>query len=199
MTNVDCSHYAFTVKLLLKKPATIRTETTDSMIWDAGRSDQASILHPSMEVTYPFDILQQQQFRVTYSFSIFNILEKMLVSFFFSLALSCLLIFCMIYQITTIFMQQRIDEMRKSFMLTMIHELKRPITALKLCVSFIKNDKMMADREMKEEIIKNSHNELDNLSSYFSKLRDVMADTIESINFQSERTCRTVRRKAVSP
>jgi two-component system phosphate regulon sensor histidine kinase PhoR len=163
------------------KPATIRIETTDSMIWDAGRFDHASIWYPSMEVIYPFNVLQQQQFRVTYSFSVFNILEKMLVSFFFSLALSFLLIFCMIYQIKTIFMQQRMDEMRKNFMFTMIHELKRPITALKLCVSFIKNDKMMVDREMKEEIIKNSHNELDNLSSYFSKLRDVMADDIKTV------------------
>jgi two-component system phosphate regulon sensor histidine kinase PhoR len=163
------------------EPATIRIETTDSMIWDAERFDHPSIRHPSMEVTYPFNILQQQQVRVTYSFSVFNILEQMLVSFFFSLALSFFLIFCMIYQITTVFMQQRMDEMRKSFMFTMIHELKRPITALKLCVSFIKNDKMMTDREMKEKIIKNAHNELDNLSSYFSKLRDVMAGDTKTV------------------
>lgn len=163
------------------EPTAISIETTDSMIWDDGRLDHTSLRHPSMEVTYPFNILQQQQFRVTYHFSVFNVLEKMLVSFFFSLALSFLLIFCMIYQITTIFRQQRIDEMRRSFMFTMIHELKRPITALKLCVSFIKNDKMMADRDMKEDIIKNSYNELENLSSYFSKLRDVMADDTKTV------------------
>lgn len=45
----------------------------------------------------------------------------------------------------------------------------------------MKNDKMMQDKEIKEEILQNSHNELDNLSSYFSKLRDVMADDSENI------------------
>ncbi|MDR1682772.1 MAG: HAMP domain-containing histidine kinase [Candidatus Symbiothrix sp.] len=162
-------------------PDLISIETTDSMIWDAGRTGHTLFLHPSMDVTYPFNILQQQQFRVTYRFSVFDILRTMLFSFICSLMLSFLLIFCFLYQIATIFRQQRIDETRKSFIFTMLHELKRPITALKLCVSFMRNDKMMQDSEMKEEIINNSHNELDNLSSYFSKLRDVMADDTDTI------------------
>ena len=51
-----------------------------------------------------------------------------------SLILVLLLVFCLIYQIKTILKQRKIDEMRKSFVNTMIHELKRPRTNLEKCV-----------------------------------------------------------------
>jgi two-component system phosphate regulon sensor histidine kinase PhoR len=162
-------------------PTSIQIETTDSMIWNHDKIRRSSIFRPVLEVTYPFDILQKQQFRVSYHLSVSAIFERMLASFICSVILSFLLIFCLIYQINTIFRQQRIEELRKNFVHTMIHELKRPITALKLCISFVKNDKLMKDNKMKEEIIGNAHNELDNLSSYFSKLRDVMVDDLKNI------------------
>jgi two-component system phosphate regulon sensor histidine kinase PhoR len=162
-------------------PTAIQIETTDSTVWNPCRINHTSVFYPTLEVTYPFNIFQKQQFRVSYRLNVWVIFEKMLVSLICSVIFSFLLFFCLIYQISTIFRQQRIEELRKSFIYTMIHELKRPITALKLCVSFMKNDKMMQDSEMKEEILLNSHNELENLSSYFSKLRDVMADDLENI------------------
>jgi two-component system phosphate regulon sensor histidine kinase PhoR len=162
-------------------PAAIQIETTDSAVWSPDRINHTSIFHPTLEVTYPFNIFQKQQFRVSYRLDVWVIFEKMLLSLICSIIFSFLLIFCLVYQINTIFRQQRIEELRKSFIYTMIHELKRPITALKLFVSFMKNDEMVQDNEMKEEILRNSHNELDNLSSYFSKLRDVMADDLENI------------------
>jgi two-component system phosphate regulon sensor histidine kinase PhoR len=162
-------------------PETIQIETTGSAVWEPGRINHTSVFRPTLEVTYPFDILQKQQFRVSYRLSVLSIFEKMLLSFICSVILSCLLIFCLIYQINTIFRQQHIEELRKNFIHTMIHELKRPVTALKLCISFMKNDKMMQDKTMKEEILRNSHNELDNLSSYFSKLRDVTTDDLDNI------------------
>jgi len=159
----------------------IKIETTDSTVWNPERINHTSFLNPVFEVAYPFDILQKQQFRILYSLKTSTVFNKMLISFICSVILSFLLIFCLIYQIRTIFRQQRIDELRKSFIYSMTHELKRPITALKLCISFFKNDKLMKDSKMKEDIIRNSHNELDNLSSYFSKLRDVMEDDLQSI------------------
>jgi len=47
----------------------------------------------------------------------------------------------------------------------MIHELKRPVQALKMCIAFL-NDKSM-------RTIHDSMSELDNLSAYLSKLRDM--------------------------
>jgi two-component system phosphate regulon sensor histidine kinase PhoR len=45
----------------------------------------------------------------------------------------------------------------------------------------MKNDRMMQDKAMKEDIISSSQNELDNLSSYFSKLRDLTYSDMEEI------------------
>ena len=62
----------------------------------------------------------------------------------------------------------------------MIHELKRPISTLKMCVSFMGNERMMQDEEGMQRILASSHNELDNLTSYFSKLRDItLSDATE--------------------
>ena len=90
-----------------------------------------------------------------------------------SLVLSILLITCLVAQIATIRKQRKLEELRQDFIHTMIHELKRPISTLKMCVSFMRNEKLMQDKESKEAIIADSSNELDNLSSYFSKLRDL--------------------------
>ena len=42
-----------------------------------------------------------------------------------------------------------------------------------MCVSFMGNERMMQDVESKQKILSSSYNELDNLTSYFSKLRDI--------------------------
>jgi two-component system phosphate regulon sensor histidine kinase PhoR len=163
------------------KALSIKTETTDSMIWTPQKISYTSIWNPTMEVTYPYNILQKEQVRITYRLGGSPILMRMFKSLFFSFILSLLLILCLIYQIKTIFKQQRIDDLRKNFLKTMIHELKRPVATLKMCISFMKNDKMMQDKTMKEDILRNSQNELDNLSSYFSKLRDLTYGDMEEI------------------
>ncbi|MDH6353960.1 two-component system phosphate regulon sensor histidine kinase PhoR [Dysgonomonas sp. PH5-45] len=170
--------------LLLKqgiKVLSIKTEVTDSMVWNSHKISYTSIWNPTMEVTYPFNILQKEQVRVTYKLGWSPILGKMFESLLCSIVLSLFLTFCLIYQIRTIFKQQRIDELRKDFIKTMIHELKRPVATLKMCISFMKNNKMMQDKTMKEDIIRSSQNELDNLSSYFSKLRDLTYGDMEEI------------------
>ena len=90
-----------------------------------------------------------------------------------SLILSILLISCLVAQIVTIRKQRKLEELRQDFIHTMIHELKRPLSTLKMCMSFMRNDKLMNDTIGKDAIIADSCNELDNLSSYFSKLRDL--------------------------
>lgn len=81
----------------------------------------------------------------------------------------------------TIRRQYKIEALRKDFIHTMVHELKRPISTLKMCVSFMRNDKLMQDRESREAVISDSYNELNNLSSYFSKLRDLTFDDVVEI------------------
>jgi two-component system phosphate regulon sensor histidine kinase PhoR len=163
------------------KALSVKVETTDSMVWYPVKIRHTSIWNPVTEVTYPFNILQKEQVRVTYRLGISPILGRMFESLIGSVILLFLLVFCLMYQTRTIFKQQRVDELRKSFIKTMIHELKRPVATLKMCISFMKNDKMMQDKIMKADIIRSSQNELDNLSSYFSKLRDLTYGDMEEI------------------
>lgn len=163
------------------KAMELKIEITDSMVWDAKKVIYPSLLNPQMEVIYPFNILKKQQIRVSYQLKASQIFEKMLGSLICSLVLSLLLILCLIYQFKTIIRQLQIEELRKSFVKTMIHELKRPVTTLKLCVSFMKNDKMMQDKQTKIDILNSSHTELENLSSYFSKLRDLTIGDMKEI------------------
>lgn len=163
------------------KALSVRTEKTDSMFWRPQKLLGKSVWKPSLEIVYPFDILGKEQVRLTYKLGMYPLLERMLGSFSGSLMLSFLLLFCLIYQMRTIFKQRKIEELRKDFIKTMIHELKRPVATLKLCISFMKNDKMMLDKQMKEDILHSSQNELDNLSSYFSKLRDLTYGSREEI------------------
>lgn len=71
--------------------------------------------------------------------------------------------------------------MRNSFITTMIHELKRPISTLKMCVSGLDNERMMEDPSIKKEILSETRTSLDNLSAYFSKLRDITFNNVEQI------------------
>jgi two-component system phosphate regulon sensor histidine kinase PhoR len=163
------------------KALSVKKEKMDSMAWNPTKMSNNSIRNPKFEITYPYNILNKEQVRVTYEVGASPILSRMAESLIGSVFLAFLLVFCLIYQIRTIVKQQRIEQLRKSFIKTMIHELKRPIATLKMGISFMKNDKMMLDKIMKENILRSSQNELDNLSSYFSMLRDLTYGDMEQL------------------
>lgn len=145
----------------------------DSMVWLPSRTEHTSIFSPQFTVTYPYDIFEGELVSVTLVVGTSPIIAKMADLLALSIVLSILLITCLVAQIATIRKQRNIEELRRDFIHTMIHELKRPISTLKMCVSFMRNEKLMQDRESKDAIIADSSNEMDNLSSYFSKLRDL--------------------------
>ena len=151
----------------------ISIEKADSMIWLPFRTERTSILSPQITIIYPYDIFEGELVSITLSVGISPVIAKMTDLLALSLVLSILLITCLVAQIATIRKQRKLEELRQDFIHTMIHELKRPISTLKMCVSFMRNEKLMQDKESKEAIIADSSNELDNLSSYFSKLRDL--------------------------
>ena len=95
--------------------------------------------------------------------------------------LSLFLIFCLVWQIKTIAKLSRLDKMRNSFITTMIHELKRPISTLKMCVSGLGNKRMVENDEIRHELLAATRTALDNLFAYFSKLRDITFNNVEQI------------------
>ena len=151
----------------------IITTKADTMIWQPSMQTKGSIWQPVMQVSYPYDIFEGQEVVVTTAICISPVIRKMAYTLLITILLSFFLIFCLVYQILTIRKQRHIEAIRQEFLHTMIHELKRPISTLKMCVSFMGNERMMQDMESKQKILSSSYNELDNLTSYFSKLRDI--------------------------
>lgn len=145
----------------------------DSMVWLPSRTEHTSIIEPQITITYPYDIFEGELVSVTLAVGISPVIAKMTDLLILSIVLSVLLITCLVAQIVTICKQRKLEELRQDFIHTMIHELKRPISTLKMCISFMRNEKLMLDKASKDAIIADSSNELDNLSSYFSKLRDL--------------------------
>ena len=101
------------------------------------------------------------------------IIREMSDILFFSFALSVLLLVCLVAQIATIRKQRKIENLRSDFIQTMIHELKRPIATLKMCVSYMGNERLMKDIAGRQMVVADSHTALDSLSALFSKLRDL--------------------------
>ena len=158
----------------------VTTTKADTMVWQPSMQTHGSIWHPVMQVSYPYDIFEGQQVVVTTTISVSPVIRRMAYTLLITVLLSVFLIFCLVYQILTIRKQRHIEAIRQEFLHTMIHELKRPISTLKMCVSFMGNERMMQDAESKQRILTSSHNELDNLTSYFSKLRDItLSDAAE--------------------
>ena len=159
----------------------ISTYKVDSILWNPTRIGHLSKLHPQMTISYPYDPLEGEGVEMTFILGVSPVIKRMSDTLLISLILSVLLITCLITQISTIKKQYKIERLRRDFIHTMIHELKRPISTLKICVSFMRNDQLMYDKDSRASIISDSYNELDNLSSYFSKLRDLTFNDIEEI------------------
>ena len=69
--------------------------------------------------------------------------------------------------------QRKVDELRKSFVNTMIHELKRPVQTLKMCIAFLNNKPMRTNEQMMDAVVQDAIFELDNLSAYLNKVREL--------------------------
>lgn len=130
-------------------------------------------LFPVLQVDYPYNPMKFEQVRVQVQILPHALLLRMGWQLLGSLLMILLLAFCLLFQIKTILRQRRIGEMRKNFVNTMIHELKRPVQTLKTCVVFLSHRELCADPQAMEEVIHDSRAGLDNLSAYLQKLRDM--------------------------
>ena len=130
-------------------------------------------LHPVIRLVYPYNPLKRELVQVDVQVMPHTLLLRMGWQLLGSLVLILLLSVCLLFQIKTILKQHRVDELRKSFVNTMIHELKRPVQALKMCVSFLNDKTMRTDEQAMDEVVRDSVSELDNLSAYLRKLCDM--------------------------
>ncbi len=155
----------FSTRLKIAKDTTFQ--------WEPEMKQTFTLFHPRLEVHYPYNPLKHQFLVVNVDVRPHVLLVRMGWQLLGSICLITLLGVCLWFQIKTILKQKRIDELRKSFVNTMIHELKRPVQALKMCVAFLNDKTMRTDEKAMDEVVRDSMSELDNLSAYLSKLRDM--------------------------
>ena len=126
-----------------------------------------------MKIVYPYNPLEQEALVGEVTIPLSPLLRQMAWQLVASLFLILLLMYCLVYQIRTIMEQRKMDEMRKSFVNTMIHELKRPVQTLKMCIAFLNNKSMRTDEQIMDSVVQDAIFELDNLSAYLSKVREL--------------------------
>lgn len=167
--------------------AEISLTITDSLMWKPIAYGHESLINPVFKVITPYSELERKAVIIKCRIPTADIFSEMSWTLILAFILSLFLILCFIWQISTIVKLSRLDKMRNSFITTMIHELKRPISTLKMCVSGLDNERMLEDKAVKKELLTESRKALDNLSAYFSKLRDITFNKVEQIplNIQS--------------
>lgn len=153
----------------------------DSVTWEPTTIRHSSVISPKFKVTTPYSELERKAVVIECEIPSSEILRSMGWTLVLASVISLFLILCLLWQIKTIVRLTRLDRMRNMFITTMIHELKRPISTLKMCVSGIENEKMLADKDVKAELMGATRTALDNLSAYFSKLRDITFNRVEQI------------------
>ena len=150
-----------------------RRGTLDTLQWKGNYIPFREGLAYKMKVVYPYNPLEREALVGEVTIPLSPILRQMAWQLVASLFLILLLMYCLVYQIRTILTQQKTDEMRKSFVNTMIHELKRPVQTLKMCIAFLNNKSMRTDERMMNAVVQDAMFELDNLSAYLSKVREL--------------------------
>lgn len=154
---------------------------TDSMIWEPSLTKHASPFNPVFTVSVPYSALECKSVLVEARLPVTRMFRDMAGSLAVVAVLSLFLIICLLLQFATVLRLSRLDRMRNSFITTMIHELKRPIATLKMCVSGLGNERMLEDPPVRKELLAETRTALDNLSAYFSRLRDITFNNVEQI------------------
>lgn len=161
--------------------------TTDSIEWLPELHRHNSVFNPVMQISVPISEIDKKNVRITVDIPLSQVISDMAGTLTMVALVSLLLIACLIYQITTIFRLNKLDKLRTEFTSTMIHELKRPVSTLKMCVSGFSNDKMNGDAEIRTQLLSQSRKALDLLAAYFSKMRDLTFNKAQEIPLNCEK------------
>ena len=145
------------------------------------------LFSPHIQVLYFYSPFEYKGVEINAAIPSPSVFKRLAFQLLLSLVLILLLTGCLILQIKTILKQKRINEMREDFVNAMIHELKRPVQTLKTFISFLGNKNMPSDELMTEQVIQDSMFELDNLSAYLKKLKDMIHADNDTTSLQISR------------
>ncbi|MCI5663162.1 MAG: HAMP domain-containing histidine kinase [Mediterranea sp.] len=136
-------------------------------------SVEGSCLRPVIRVRHFYSLFHGRLVEVRLFPSLSTLVQRLWEQLAGSLLMIFFLGICFWLQMRVIRKQRRIEELRSSFTGTMIHELKRPVQTLKMCVALMGDRALRTDEQTMDEAVHDSVVELDNLSSYLRKLRDM--------------------------
>ncbi len=166
--------------------ASVSLTTVDSLMIDPEIIKDGSFFRHEIKGVFPYVALEHKVVRFTMPITVASVVKSMGVTLVVSMLLSVFLIVCLIWQIRTIKMFVRLDSVRTGFVHTMIHELKRPVSTLKLCISSLDNPKLVYDDNSRTEILDDCRMAVNNLSTYFSRLRDITFNEASQIPLDVE-------------
>ncbi|MDR2969744.1 MAG: HAMP domain-containing histidine kinase [Tannerellaceae bacterium] len=155
-------------------------EIEDTALFKSYWENVGTLFSPAMEVCYIHNPFGRKGIRIGVEIPPQPLFMQMAGQLFLSFGLILLLIGCLVFQIKTILRQHRVGELRQQFVNTMIHELRRPVQTLKTFVSFLGDREMRSDEQMTGQIVQDSMFELDNLSAYLNKLKDMVRADYET-------------------
>lgn len=153
----------------------ITPPTEADTAWQASHWTLDGRLHrPAIRVAYAYSPLEHRGIIVDVALPPQPIFGRMAAQLALAFGLVLLLTGCLVFQIKTILKQQKLSELRENFVHTMIHELKRPVQTLKTFVAFLGDRQMRSDGEATARVVQDAMFELDNLSAYLTKLKDLV-------------------------
>ena len=161
--------------------------SSNDSIWVSSWFLSGSLFSPYIRVLYLYSPFENKGVEINANIPSPPLFKQMAIQFLLSLTLILLLTGCLILQIKTILKQKKISEMREDFVNAMIHELRRPIQTLKTFISLLGNKDMRSDELITEQVIQDSMFELDNLSAYLKKLKDMIRADNDATSLQISR------------
>ncbi|MDR2120593.1 MAG: HAMP domain-containing histidine kinase [Tannerella sp.] len=136
---------------------------------------EGRLFRPQIAVYYAYNPIEKEGIVIRAAVPVRPVFRRMAVQWALAFGLILLLTGCFVFQIMTILKQKKISELRAHFVNTMIHELKRPVQTLKTFVSFLGDREMRSsDENATEQVVQDAMFELNNLSAYLNKLKDML-------------------------
>jgi two-component system phosphate regulon sensor histidine kinase PhoR len=148
---------------------------------------KGNLLNPRLTVSYAYSPLENLGVFVHIKLHTQPVFYRMGIQLIVSVGITLLLIVCLIFQVRTILKQKKVNEIRENFVNTMVHELKRPVQTLKTFVSFLKDEKMRSDTTATEQVVRDAMFELDNITAYLNKLKDMLQADSETTSLHITR------------
>lgn len=143
-------------------------KTGKHRLWQTRIVEPPILFHHEMLVEVPFNPIQYQSMQMRMQVPMLPILKGMMWQMIGSLLVTIMLLLSIAYLIKVMLLQKKVDKMRSDFVHTMIHELKRPVQTLKMCVSVFSSQKT-DEKDENALIMETVREESDNLTAYLAK------------------------------